>query len=131
YRAPLTFAFKLTLCLFAIWSMHASAPDVHAATITVIQTSDGAVNASHCPGPLCTLRDAVAKASNGDSIDFAFTGVTILLTQGQLDVNKNLMITVPTVCDVTIDAHGASRIFDVAPSKSLTLNGICMQNGFA
>ena len=130
-RPPLQSAGRFWLFLVAATFILASAPVAHAATITVIQTSDGVANAANCPGTLCRLRDAIAKANNGDTINFAFTGITILLTQGQLDINKDLTISVAVTCDITIDAHGVSRIFDVAAGKSLTLNGICMNNGFA
>ena len=103
----------------------------HAATLTVIQTTDGVANPANCPGTLCRLRDAIAKASSGDTINFGFSGVTISLTQGELLVDKDLTITVAGTCDVSIDAHGASRVFDIAANKTLTLNGVCIQNGAA
>src|SRR5205823_1024901 len=112
------------LCLLSLALLVAPAPAAQAATITVIQTSDGSVNPANCPGPLCRLRDAIAKAGSGDTINFAFTGVTIMLTQGQLLINKDLTITVSGACDVSIDAQGASRVFDVAPNKSLAINGV-------
>src|SRR5207249_9323151 len=87
--------------------------------------------AANCPGPLCRLRDAIAKANPGDTITFAFTGATIMLTQGQLAINKDLTMSVASTCDVSIDAQGASRVFDVAPNKSLTINGVCIRNGAA
>ena len=121
---------RLVLFGLAILLVIAYAPPVHAATITVVQTSDGPANASDCPGTLCTLRDAIAKANSGDTINFAFTGATIALTNGQLVINKDLTITVVHPCDVTIDAQHNSRIFDVQANKALTLNELCLDNGF-
>ena len=121
----------LILCLLGLALLVAPAPTAQAATITVIQTSDGSANPANCPGTLCRLRDAIAKAGSGDTINFAFTSATIMLTQGQLLINKDLTITVSGTCDVSIDAQGASRVFDVAAGKRLTINGVCIQNGAA
>ena len=47
-------------------------PAVPAATITVQSAADdGSGQANRCPGQNCGLRDAIAKAANGDTITFA------------------------------------------------------------
>ena len=51
-------------------------PRGHAAnTITVTNAGDGAANASNCPGTgaSCRLRDAMAAAAAGDTINFSNT----------------------------------------------------------
>src|SRR5260370_32213711 len=53
--------------------------------ITVTNTADNG------PG---TLRDAITNAAPGETINFAVTG-TITLTNGELFINKNLLITGP------------------------------------
>ena len=55
------------------------------ATLTVTSLADGG------PG---TLRQRIAAAASGDTINFKVTG-TIVLTSGQLTVNKNLNIVGP------------------------------------
>ena len=63
-----------------------------------------------------SLRDAIAAATPGETIDFSVTG-TILLTHGELLINKSLTIHGPGVNSLTIDASGndghGSRMFDV------------------
>src|SRR6185503_14777140 len=51
----------------------ATAPKM-ASTITVTSLGDGAANAANCPGASCRLRDAIAAAAAGDTIDFSVTG---------------------------------------------------------
>jgi hypothetical protein len=41
-----------------------------ATTITVQSTGDGPANAANCPGASCRLRDAIAAANDGDTINF-------------------------------------------------------------
>src|SRR5271166_6288803 len=57
-------------------------------TITVISAADAGVG---------TLRNALAKAVNGDTIDFASSldGQTIVLTSGQLDIQAAVSIVGP------------------------------------
>ena len=82
-------ALGVLLVLLALFGL--TAPTAHAATLTVMSINDGVANASLCPGIGCRLRDAIAKANPGDTITFNFSG-TILLTQGQLAINKDLTI---------------------------------------
>jgi len=69
---------------------HAAAPVAAApmAAITVTSLGDDAANAANCPGANCRLRDAIAAAAAGDTIDFAVTG-QITLTHSHLSINKN------------------------------------------
>lgn len=59
-----------------------------------------------------SLRDALAAATPGETIDFAVTG-TILLEHGELLVNRSLTIAGPGARELSIDAGGASRVFNV------------------
>ncbi len=65
------------LCLFALRTQ--------AATITVTNTNDNGAG---------SLRQAIADAHNGDTIDFGVTG-TITLTTGELLVDKSITISGP------------------------------------
>jgi hypothetical protein len=74
------------LIIVAVFVGFASAgPNAHAATITVSNTNDNGAD---------SLRQALADASDGDTIDFSITGA-ITLTTGELLVNKNLTISGP------------------------------------
>jgi predicted outer membrane repeat protein len=101
-------------------------PAAVAGTITVTSNQDGAANAANCPGPNCRLRDAIAKAVAGDTINFSVTG-TITLNSGELSIDKNLTINGPGAAQLTISGNNASRVF---VNGSLTaLNGLTIANG--
>src|SRR5207245_6217535 len=94
-RATLLLVF---MCLMPGW-----APS-HAATMTVTSLADSG------PG---TLREAIATASSGDTIDFGITG-TILLTSGEIAVSSDLAIDGPGAPALAIDGNLAGRIFEIA-----------------
>ena len=123
--------FLLTLLCAAV----ASVPSVHASTITVQNTGDGAANAANCPGSGCRLRDALAKASGDatiDTIDFSVTTPgTITLSSGQLEVNANVMIDGPGADMLAVDANHTSRVFHINSGKTVTISGLTITNGTA
>src|SRR5687768_1556416 len=77
-------------------------------TITVTDPGDSG------PG---TLRDAIAGATAGDTIDFAAGLGTITLTSGELSIDKDLTISGPGASNLTIQRSADSgtdfRIFDI------------------
>ena len=79
---------------FRLWMAHAT-------TITVTNTNDTG------PG---SLRQALADANDGDTINFAVTG-TILVTNGELSVEKNVTISGPGLAILAVDANFMSRVF--------------------
>src|SRR5262249_332844 len=97
-------------------------------TITVTSTGDGPDNAANCPGANCRLRDAIAKAVPGDTIDFAVTG-TITLTSGELFISKNLTIQGPGAGQLKISGNHASRVFNISSGFAVALNGLTIANG--
>ena len=77
------------LQLFALLGvMMAGAESVHAATLIVTTTADSGAG---------SLRDAIAAASDGDTIQFdaALNGQTITLTSAELVIDKNITINGP------------------------------------
>jgi hypothetical protein len=93
-----------------------------AATITVVNTNDSG------PG---SLRQALADASNGDTIDFNLAGCpcTILLTTNGLSTDKNLTIVGPGAHMLTIDGNEGnlppqSQRTIFVNSGSVSLSGI-------
>src|SRR5947199_4949568 len=97
----------------------AMAMQAHAATITVTNTNDSG------PG---SLRQALANANNGDRINFGVTG-TIALTNGGLEVNKNVMISGPGANQLSIDGNHAILVFGVAPQRTVSISGLSITNG--
>jgi hypothetical protein len=93
------------------------------ANVTVLNTSDSG------PG---SLRQAIADASSSDTIDFTNTlsGETIVLTSGQLLVDKSLNIDASALMErVVIDAAQNSRIFQFAGATTNTLQNLVLTNG--
>jgi streptogramin lyase len=101
---------------------------VNATSLTVFSLADTYDNG--------TLRAAILAANaNGGSntIDFdpslTLPG-TIVLALGQLpDIRNNLTITGPGETNLTIDAHGASRIFTIDAGFTVNISGLTIANG--
>jgi hypothetical protein len=91
-----------------------------AATITVSNTTD------NDPG---SLRQAIATAASGDTINFdaALNGQT--LTSGQLVIGTNLTITGPGANLLAINGNAASRVFDITSGIDVTISGLTITNG--
>jgi hypothetical protein len=93
----------------------------HAATVTNA--------ADNGPG---TLRQAIASAQSGDTIGFSITG-TIILTNGELLVTKDLIIQGPGASSLTIQRSTSSgtpdfRIFHLQ-SGVISISGLTVSNG--
>lgn len=98
------------------------------ATIVVTSTADGVANAANCPGSGCRLRDAMAAATAGDSIEINVTG-TITLNQGALNVTKNLTISGPGAHLLTISGANTSRVLVFTGSVTVTVADVALSNG--
>ncbi len=91
-----------------------------AATITVTSLADSG------PG---SLRDAIAAAAPGDTINFSLTlPATIMLTSGELLINKNLRISGPGASSLAISGNSLSTVFHVV-SGTVALSGLTIKNG--
>jgi hypothetical protein len=100
----------------------AMAMQARAATITVTNTNDSG------PG---SLRQALANANNGDTINFAVTG-DIVLTGGGLQVTKNITISGPGADHLSIYASqqwGFQPTFHVVSGKTVTISGVTINVG--
>jgi len=110
---------SIAVCASWLFAAHVSA-----STLTVTTTADDG------PG---SLRQALAEAAPGDTIVLQTTG-TITLTGGALAITKDLAIAGPGASMLTIDAGGASRVFEVGSvwlSVSATISGVTIANGAA
>ncbi len=90
------------------------------ATLTVTTTAD---SGGTCPGANCTLRDAIAAAASGATINFDTAGVfataqTIALTTGELVIDIDLTINGPGASLLTISGGNNSRVFFINPGAS-------------
>ena len=102
----------------------ASVQSVHAATITVNSTADPTESGK------ITLRDALAAASDSDTINFSVTTpATITLTTGELLVNKSVTISGPGADQLSVNGNAASRVFHISSGKTVTISGLTITNG--
>ncbi len=106
-----------------------------AATITVNNTGD--TGPGDCTAT-CTLRDAIATATSGDTIVFASTLASpIALTQGELLIATALTSQGPGAAALTVSAQNNSRVFNIAAAATITdlaiadgaLTGVNVPNG--
>jgi hypothetical protein len=77
------------------------------------------------------LRDAIASAASGDTIQFAssLANQTITLTSGQLFINKNLTIEAGNAQQLTISGNNTSRVILTGESTNVTLKNLIIANG--
>jgi hypothetical protein len=90
------------------------------ATITVMNTADSGGG---------SLRDAIATAASGETIDFApgVTGTIALLST--LSITQPVTIQGPGADDLTIDGQSTVRVLDIAAGGDLTLSGVTILDG--
>jgi hypothetical protein len=111
------FNLRAGICLALICAV---ATSVHADIITVTNTNDSG------PG---SLRQALADANDGDTINFAVTG-TIGLTTGELLVDKTITISGPGANNLAIDGSAKDRVFHIASGRTVTISGLTIINGY-
>src|SRR5215468_4805895 len=112
YRAAVLALFFAGATLF---STSAASAD----TITVTNTNDSG------PG---SLRDALAIANDGDTIDATGVSGTILLTSGELQINHNVTINGPGAGNLAVNGNAASRVFENFASN-VAISGFTITNG--
>jgi len=100
-----------------LWAIAASAS---ANIITVTNTNDSG------PG---SLRQALASANDGDTIDATGISGVIMLTTGELRVNARVMINGPGADVLAIDANAASTVFHVTSIGPVTISDLTIRNG--
>ena len=93
----------------------------NADTITVTNTNDSG------PG---SFRQALADANDGDTIDFAVTGV-IGVTSGLLMVNNSIIISGPGADNLALDGNAKSGILFINSGVTVTISGLTITNGHA
>jgi len=102
-----------------------AALDAFAATITVTSPDDD--------GGVGTLREALAIAQDGDTINFdpAMLPATIVLSGSALEiVDKGVTIEGPGKDELTVDGRGLSSVFFVwSKGKIVTISGLTIVNG--
>ncbi len=93
---------------------------MEAATIIVTNTNDSG------PG---SLRQALADANHGDTIDFAVTGTIQLISDGLL-IARNVTISGPGADQLAIDGNQAEFVLSVSPQITAAISGLTIRNGY-
>jgi len=119
-----TAAFFLCGILLSI-SVFVGAPASFAATLTVANTNDSGAG---------SLRQAIQDAASGDVVDFGEALVaggpaTIVLSSGQLEIDKVLEIRGPGAEQLTVSGNGGSRIFLLGENASADISGLRLADG--
>jgi hypothetical protein len=92
-----------------------------ATIIVVTNTNDNG------PG---SLRDALAVANDGDTIDATGVSGTILLTSGELQITHNVTINGTGVGSLAVSGNAIFRVFENFASN-VTISGFTVTNGLA
>jgi len=113
----------LILCVF----LFAIRTSVHADVITVSTINDSGSG---------SLRQALADANHGDTIDFdpALKGQIITLTTAELIINKNITISGPGANLLAVSRSDNApdfRIFHVIAGLTVVVQGLTISNGVA
>ena len=101
--------------LFA-WALMSSA---HAATVMVTNTNDNG------PG---SLRQALALANDGDTIDATGISGVITLTSGKLLVSNSVTINGPGADLLAVDGNAAGTVFQVVSMGPVTISDLTIRN---
>ncbi|HZF11400.1 MAG TPA: choice-of-anchor Q domain-containing protein [Thermoanaerobaculia bacterium] len=104
----------------------AGAPPPPPATVVVNTTVDQATGS--CAG-ICSLRDAVATAHPGDTIQVP--AGHFVLTLGQIASDKNLTIQGAGARKTVIDGNSQDRIFDFSSAGRLEIDDLTLAHGVA
>src|ERR1700712_603539 len=96
--------FFLSVVLLAVFCF---APPLNSATLIVTNTGDTGSG---------SLRAGITAAAPGDTITFdpSLNGQTIVLTSGQIAINKTLTINGPGATNLAISGNNTSRIFNIS-----------------
>ena len=87
-------------------------------TLTVTNTNDSGFG---------SLRDAIANAVSGDTINFSVTGTITLAST--LTINTSLTITGAGAPNVAISGNNSVQAFSISGGTTVTISGLTIQNG--
>jgi hypothetical protein len=93
--------------------------DVPAAALVVTTTNDGGAG---------SLRQAIASAGPGDTINFSIFGL-ITLTNGELMVTNDLTVAGPGATNLAISGNTSSRIFQIARNVTMVISDLAVTAG--
>ncbi len=94
----------------------------HATTIIVTNTNDNGSG---------SLRQALAIANDGDTIDATGISGAISLISGELLVDKSVTINGAGADVLAVDGNAAGRVFFITLGETVTISGFTIRNGHA
>lgn len=111
------------LCMFAVAASAQTTWTVN----TLKDSNDGS-----CTGSVCSLRDAITTAANGDRIVFqsGLTG-TITLASPLPAIGKSVTITGPGAKLLTISGNGKSSVISINSGAKVAISGLTMTDGYS
>ena len=95
-----------------------SALPVFGNTITVASLNDSGTG---------SLREAIASAASGDTINFSVTGTITLAST--VTISTNLTISGPGASNLAISGNNSVRVFVIDGGITATISGVTIQNG--
>ena len=104
----------------AVVLLCAVAIPARATTITVTNTNDSG------PG---SLRQALADAHDGDTVEATGISGVIRLTTGELLVDKSVTINGAGADVLAVDGHATSSVFQIGSGKTVTISDLTIRNG--
>jgi predicted outer membrane repeat protein len=120
-RGPRNYFFGLKALAWWIVVFCCVTVSVHAAMLIVTTTNDNGAG---------SLRQTLVAAHDNDTITFAVTG-SIVLTSGELLVDKSITIAGPGLGNLAVDGNVNSRVFHVGSGKVVSISGLTIKNGRA
>ena len=75
------------------------------------------------------MREAIASATNGDTVDATGVTGTITLTNGQLEVAESVTVLGPGAATLTVSGNHAGRVFDVT-GTNVMISGLTIADGY-
>jgi CSLREA domain-containing protein len=117
----------LILLALSLWTMPTPAQAAQSLTVNTLADSNDGI----CDAADCTLRDAIASAESGATINFAsgLTG-TITFAMGEADIAKGLTIKGTGVDVITLSGANTNRVFSIAAAESVEISDLTIANGF-
>src|SRR5437773_9054746 len=97
-------------------------PFANGTVVTVTNTNDSGLG---------SMRQALAVANDGDTIDATGISGVINLTTGELLVGTSVTINGPGADVLAVDGNAAGRVFFITLGETVTISGFTIRNGHA
>jgi len=89
-------------------------------SLTVTNTNDSGFG---------SLRNAIANASSGDTINFSLAYPATIALSSTLPISTSLTISGPGASNVMISGNGSVQVFNIGGGITATISGLTIQNG--